>query len=115
MTQQEKIEIVAIYDGWEKYDSIRRPVWYSKGSFRVDGFDIEHFGKYLTSLDWLHPVAMKVLDELFLVNHKLPSRIYSKIYNHCASNMKGGQYLDLFESVVEGIIFFNQQKQKENA
>jgi len=125
MTQKQKIELIALYDGWEKYDSIRRPVWYSKGSFRVDGFDIEHFGKYLTSLDWLHPVAMKVMDEILVFANdffdkancdllRLCLQKHSSIGYACLQPCQNGQYLELFDAVVEEILFINQQKQKEN-
>ena len=116
MTQAEKIELVAVYDGWIKvgYAYLGGELMFQRKLNDAFGYDnkiIDNL-KYLTSLDWLHPVAMKVLDDVYAFNTPIGSRIYGKIFNHCASKPKEGQYLDLFEAVVEGIVFINEQKFK---
>jgi hypothetical protein len=121
MTQSEKIELVAVYDGWRKQTTFRSTPWYLKDGVD-EGGNIEHFNKYLTSLDWLHPVAMRVkkqLEDIMNNQREMCTRdtyfYIEQIDGSCAENQKDGQYIDLFEAVVLAILFINDQKQKQNA
>jgi len=129
MTQQEKIELIAMYDGWEKSEFKFKLTGYTfskSGYCYVREIDLESDMKYITSLDWLHPVAMKVQGEIRVFEMdilakgsygslELCIRKQSSIASSCSRPSQNGQYLNLFESVVEGILFINEQKQKENA
>jgi hypothetical protein len=125
MTQAEKIELIALYDGWEKTGISRLE---NKGSlseykclfrksftdsFRINNQMLENM-PYLTDLNWLHPVAMKVLYHVSSINKPIGYRIYCRVFNHCASKPKDGQYIHLFEAVVCAIQFLNEQKQTTN-
>ncbi len=112
MNDSEKMSIVAEFDGWVKrehqsvfgdrelYDNPTTSQW-------LDSMP------YLTSLDSLHPVAMKVLAEL----KKLP-RLSNKDYyqsairSHCSTPPDNGQYADLFNSVYDAITFLSSQNKK---
>ena len=112
MTQAEKIELVALYDGWEKSE-----FKFAKGhSFTKSGYaciyeeNLDYRMRYLQSLDWLHPVAMKVMDDSEPINGGNSVMIRYKICQKLRKKPINGQYLDLFEAVVEGIVFINEQK-----
>ena len=116
MTQETltKIETIAIYDGWEE-DCILEPgstmLWRHK---ERDGFRWFKDMPYLTSLDWLHPVAMKVLGEPKLKDKSDGITIIAKIIRACSSAPINGEYIALFNAVYDGIVFLNQLKSKEN-
>jgi len=130
MTQKEKIEIVAMYDGWVKvgYSYLGGELLFQKKINHTFGYDNKSIDelKYITSLDWLHPVAMKVQVEILVFARDISAkaeadcnslrlciRKQSSIASACSRPCQNGQYLDLFESVVEAILFINQQKQKK--
>jgi hypothetical protein len=119
MTQEQKIELIALYDGWEKtgYSVAENKRLFRKSCSDSFGFDNERLEtmKYLTDLNWLHPVAMKVLDELSEISDIVALSLHRQIFYNCASKPKDGQYIDLFEAVVCAIQFINEQKQTENA
>lgn len=67
MTTEQKVQVIAEYDGWEETGKIH-PFDNRKGkTYRKAGLiGVQWISSmaYLTSLDWLHPVAMKVLDSI---------------------------------------------------
>ena len=67
---------------------------------------------YLTSLDWLHPVAMKVLGER--KGRDDAETVQSLIRVCCWIAPINGEYIDIFNAVYEGIVFLNELKSKEN-
>ena len=116
MTQETltKIETIAIYDGWEE-DCILEPgstmLWRHK---ERDGFRWFKDMPYLTSLDWLHPVAMKVLHDAVLIAKFDDISLMKKIIRACSCAPINGEYISLFNAVYEGIVFLNEQKSKQN-
>lgn len=126
MITNEMLLLVAKYDGWEivgipffnppykilakQTPSIIKEIPYiSPSGKEYDDWAKEM--KYLTSMDWLHPVALKVLDKLKEISDN-DSALYmrSAIRSHCSTRPDNGQYIDLFNAVYEGIIFINQNK-----
>jgi hypothetical protein len=110
MENNEKIKTIAEYDGWvvkgntaTKYDL--------KGEFlKGDHVAFVPTGmcySYLTSLDWLHPVAMKVLSELYKIKGELAHT--GKIVNNCSRCSVSGKYIDLFNAVYDGIVYLKSQ------
>ena len=114
MTQETltKIETIAIYDGWYKGDGIyqRKMLEPNKGWDILWIIDLQ----YLTSLDWLHPVAMKVLGEPKLKDKSDGITLRAKIIRACSYAPINGEYISLFNAVYEGIVFLNEQKSKQN-
>jgi hypothetical protein len=144
----DKLKTIAEYDGWvikgepdftapykifvkELPDCNKMIPYISSTGKEYDGWEKEL--KYLTSLDWLHPVAMKVLGELrkieaetareyesqpLFVNGvineaKIRARKIDMAYA-CINSIlvycqiparKNGEYTDLFNATVEGIIY----------
>ena len=69
----------------------------------------------LTSLDWLHTVAMKVLGELNELNYSYEeASIRYLITRGCVKKPINGEYVDLFNAVYDGIVFLNDLKSKQN-
>ena len=106
----DKLKIIAEYDGW--VDSGRKHIsldygniYTKKGKYtkRREMFFSEF--PYLTSLDWIHPVAMKVLDGLRNVQDEQKSYYISSIRAHCSTSPINGEYIDSFNATVEGIIY----------
>jgi len=109
MTLKEKVEKVATFDGWDIWHSTHRPTRYIKDDIEISGYISDYFEKYLSDLNWLHPVAMKALDEL----DKLPKSIARdcirrSICHYCSQRPIDGQYCNLFEAVLEAIGFIGQ-------
>ncbi len=121
---QEQIRIIAEYDGWVFHPNATNG---GKNNTFIktcgDGSNvwatIENFKKYLTSLDWLHPVAMKVLDELEDIQYS--SRGDSQIQGKIAVILSGirekcfikpinGEYVDLLDKVTEAIEYLSSNK-----
>lgn len=124
----DKLKIIAEYDGWvikgepdftapykifvKEFPSYDKMIPYiSPTGNEYDGWEKEL--KYLTSLDWLHPVAMNVLDKLTeLFNDTLDGDVFVPVsdleYNikrSCYIRPINGEYIDLFNATVEGIIY----------
>jgi len=128
MTTQEKVKAIAEYDGFKFYPN--KTNLFAEGYYRKSEFEIRlpnPFApselKYLTSLDWLHPVAMNVLDETTKVfNDTLDGDVFVpasdfqyNIKRACYIRAINGEYIDLFNAVYEGIIFLNQNKKDNDA
>jgi hypothetical protein len=64
---------------------------------------------YLTSLDWLHPVAMNVIERLVDVREMEALRQYCSIRSKCAYAPVNGEYIDLFNAVYNGIVYLKEQ------
>jgi hypothetical protein len=134
----EKIKTIADYDGWELcvtgilYEKIgtNQPLQY------LDNLP------YLTSLDWLHPVAMKVMEgirakELELIDYynNQPfhvdgdvnqeviygrqkvriGRLITNILLACSNRPINGEYIDLFNAVYDGIVYLKSQNNGNNS
>lgn len=112
MITNEMIQLVAEYDGMSIFQT-EHDLFFKRGN----GCTLENYDyhllhlKYLTSLDWLHPVAMKLLDCLRKIEINPDSfRYFYNIKNCCGTAPIKGQYNDLFNAVYEGILFINNQK-----
>ena len=130
--QKQKLVVIATYDGW-----VKDGYFYTKDTEMEYLVDIP----YLTCLNALHAVAMKVLDELsvpsklndstkwlYQIYQSLPECsdeefrilesieiIISDIKQACYQKPINGEYIALFEEVYNGVNFLNQQKaQNEN-
>lgn len=137
MTQEEKIKVVAEYDGWKvipegTYNECHnQTTWYGHGGNFGCYHDIKSEAEmlYITSMDWLHPIAMKVIDELkqrvlitanqytgsddndkplYAIIKDAEYRI-GNIQSHCSFEPVLDQYIDLFNSTYEGIELINKQ------
>jgi hypothetical protein len=127
MTQEDKLKLIAEYDGWltipeGTYNEChRQTTWFGHGGNYGCYHDITALSnlKYLTSLDWLHPVTMKVIDELWTIKpaqEEVGSPIYYRhatLRQRCSNAPVNGEYIDLFNSVVEAIEFLNKVKQQQ--
>jgi hypothetical protein len=118
----DKIKTIAEYDGWElrgepefappyKIWVKQFPQWAKMiPCISPSGEEYNDWHKelkYLTSLDWLHPVAMKVLSELYKIKGELAHT--GKIVNNCSRCPINGEYIDLFNSVYDGIVYLKSQ------
>lgn len=116
--QIEMTRVIAEYDGWVESNvqpTHGRMVLYTKEDFSqwLGSFS------YLTSLDWLHPVAMKVMDEIEIIinigkdadSFVEANSIRRNMIIMCYRKPINGQYIDLFTAVFNGIVFLNEQKQ----
>lgn len=130
-TLQEKLEAIAVYAGWlvipegTYIECHKHTIWFGHGGKYDCYHDIHALSelKYLTSLDWLHPVAMKVVDELIKISKENATttdaawaicKLASKIRMSCGKKPNSnGEYTDLFNAVYEGILFINQYKINE--
>lgn len=113
MTTQDKVKVIAEYDGWVN-TGLLHPFKPENGyQYRKEGLiGVSWLPKmqYLTSLDWLHPVAMKVLKSLECEDKcDLPSEFWN-IVNCCHLQPINGEYIDLFNAVYDGIVFLNSNK-----
>ena len=107
----EKIRVIAEFDGWVSPKHLQH--LFDKEGYPQTSIDDL---KYLTSMAWLHPVAMKVLGELREIYDEKevytePPRM-SAIIDSCSFKPINGQYIDLFLAVVEGIKFIDVEKGK---
>ena len=113
----DKLKEISMYDGWEIIpdgtyrECHNQTIWFGHGG----SFDCYHDitaaedMKYLTSLDWLHPVAMKVLGELCNVRDADRSYYISSIRCHCSTAPINGEYTDLFNATYDAIIYLKNQ------
>lgn len=125
--QKQQVVVIATYDN---------KLIYGKPFIEFcDGKHVlpECISKYLTSMDWIHPVAMKVLDELIAESDNL-AEYYNNLplFSEEAREAKqmdkvenlnigirlsiiekpiNGEYIALFEAVYNGVKFLNQQKE----
>jgi hypothetical protein len=132
----EKIKTIAEYDGWvvEVERTLRNEPIMSKAVFPHSHYLYDL--PYLTSLDWLHPVAMKLLNELRakelelidyynnqpfyvddIVNQEV---IYAKrkfrnggaitnILLACSAAPINNEYIYLLNAVYDGIVYLKSQ------
>ena len=127
MTQKqiEQTRVIAKYDGWELRGEPQfiQPykIWIKQlpaGTKMIPYISLsgkEYDGWYndmkdLTSLDWLHKVAMDVMEELeaMLIIPALQETI--KIRSKCAYCPINGEYIDLFNAVYDSVVFLNENK-----
>jgi hypothetical protein len=121
----DKLKIIAEYDGW--VDSGRKHIsldygniYTKKGKYtkRREMFFSEF--PYLTSLDWLHPVAIKVMGELEEARRKEISLDTKPVYDiistyidmikqSCTQPPINGEYTKLFDAVADGIDYLNSK------
>lgn len=125
----EMLQVVAEYDGWElKGEPNFIPpykIWIKhlpQGTNMIpyispSGKEYDDWAKqmkYATSMDWLHPVAMKVLKSLQCEDKgDLPSEFWN-VVNCCSLPPINGQYIDLFKANYEAILFIKQNKETCN-
>lgn len=115
MTTLDKVRVIAEYDGWELVsETIEGRQLYCANKPIVGRLKYEFSDEmyYLTSLDWLHPCAMKVMDELRQTKAVHRQFYIADIYENCSEKPINSEYIDLFNAVYEGIIFLNSQKEK---
>jgi hypothetical protein len=121
-TQIEQTRVIAERDGWVVSGEPDFNPPYKCFSKEMNGFTkvipyisslgIEYDGwhkdmKYLTSLDWLHPVAMNVMDVIRESRKEHYQYYVSLILNACCERPINGKYIDLFNAVYEGIVYLN--------
>ena len=111
MTTQDKIKVIAEYDGMSTFET-EHDLFFKRGvGCTPENYDYHllHL-KHLTSLDSLHPVAMKVLNSLTCEDKgDLPTEFWN-IVNCCHFPPINGEYIDLFNAVYDGIEFLNSNK-----
>ena len=135
MTTQDKVKVIAEYDGWELRGNPEfiepYKIWIKQlpqGTKMIpyispSGKEYDDWAKemkYATSMDWLHPVAMKVLDETTKVfNDTLDKDVFVpasdfqyNIKRACYIRAINGEYIDLFNAVYDGIVFLNSNSNK---
>jgi hypothetical protein len=83
----DKLKIIAEYDGWKNV-----------------GVELMS-SIYLTSLDALHPVAMKVMAALHKDWSFNAEKLTATISYACTKPPINGEYIALFNATVEGIIY----------
>lgn len=93
----DKLKIIMLYD---KHDLYHPFMTYANGE-RVR----MPTPNYLTSLDVLHPVAMKVKAELKKLQQKRAWELVQDIDCMCCKPPINGEYSELFDATVEGIIY----------
>jgi hypothetical protein len=127
MTTQDKVKVIAEYDGWVNTGLLHpfKPVLGYQ--YRKEGLiGVSWLSKmpYLTSLDWLHGTAMKVIDEVKNYSYSLSEHITESRLKHnyihtelfptlidsCCKEPINGEYVDLFNAVYDGIVFLNSNK-----
>jgi hypothetical protein len=118
MTTQDKIKVIAEYDGMSTFET-EHDLFFKRGvGCTPENYDYHllHL-KYLASLDWLHPVAMKVMNGLCVIalskrgNIETKSkRLFHNIKEQCSTFQINGEYIDLFNAVYDGIVFLNSNK-----
>ncbi len=118
MTQlKDKIKLIAEYDGWKFIEAER----HNKHTFpdrfvkTIDGAtECRHFdymNTYLTDLNWLHPVAIKVLHEGEKIENPFVWEEHIQpVTNSAWCKPFCGQHIDLFNAVAVAIKFLNSQK-----
>lgn len=115
--QIEQTRAIAIYAGWTE-DTYSPDNEDQRWISPVVNETCKHYPlkymKFLTSLDWLHPVAMKVLNDLN-VYFNLKSNSYSSNIIYCCRLIPNdrGEYTDLFNATYDGIAFLSTQKQNQ--
>lgn len=118
MSIQDKIKAIAEYDEWREDEVVdiggrlyNNPQRAHLGDNLGEGFAFLGDMKYLTSLDWLHPVAMKVLDDLRkLKEGEDLSHMIFVLRHHCAIKPNNGEYWDLFNAVYDGLLFLRLKR-----
>ena len=109
MTLTDKIRTVAVKDGW--VSPLNLPHLADKDGHRQTAFSDM---KYLTSMDWLHPIAMRVVDELMNFPSSESGFIIYEIRLDCSKKPnEQGQYLDLFNSVYDGVVLLEKIKTEQ--
>ena len=120
---KEQIIDIATYDGWNvipegTYNECHnQTIWFGHGGNYDCYIDITAISgmKYLISLDWLHPVAMRVIDELFAIeyvhNDKIALAQTKEIYEGCMCKPNAqGEYDQLFNSVHAAVKIIKKYK-----
>lgn len=114
MSIEQKIQAIAEYDGWkftnDDPETYPNGYWYigSGVNLRVAQPDL---WKYLRSMDWLHPVAVKVKAEIRKIEFDIePFRLFNHIQICCGSAPVNNEYIDLLNAVYSGIEYLNQKQ-----
>lgn len=101
----EKIKEVAEFDGWKHIEGkalMKHPnhghYWHNEAL------------PYLTSLDFLHPVAMKVLGQLLAYADRESHIIETAIKQACAKPPINGEYTALVDAVYDAIVYLKQHE-----
>lgn len=128
MTQKqiEQTRVIAVYDGWElrgepefiqpykiwikQLSTGTKMIPYiSPSGKEYDGWHNDM--KYLTSLDWLHKVALDVMDRVDAIKHIEYSYTYTQsILKAFRSRPINGEYSDLVDAVYEAIVYLKQHE-----
>jgi hypothetical protein len=117
-TQIEQTRVIALRDKWLEIpegtyaECHRQTLWFGHGGKFDCYHDVTAISdvKYLTSLDWLHPVAMDVLSKLHEDNSFKKLNIEATIECSCVKPPINGEYIDLFNAVYEGIVYLQNQE-----
>ena len=114
MITNEMLQVVAEYDGMSVFQT-EHDLFFKRGiECTPESYDYHllHL-KYATSMDWLHPVAIKAYSELIDCKYNDISDITDRCQTIQVAILRkpvNGQYIDLFNAVYEAILFINQNK-----
>lgn len=108
MTLEQKAVIIATRDGWEKPAS--HSTFYRNGYRHLKNFELTKY--YLTDLNYLMPVAVKVYDALGNSYYRGDGRdLYENLHIKVmtAHKTSEGTYQPLFDAVYEAIVYLKNQ------
>ena len=116
MELTDKIRTVAVFNGEMPMKHI--PAGYGGGDPKPPiPITEKRAAKYLTDLNILHPIAMRVVDELGeLYSYKTDDAyiLREEIQNSCCCKPnQQGQYLDLFQAVYDGVVLLEKIKTEQ--
>lgn len=110
----EKLLLIAKYDGWEVEKTVSE---YGNVFLSKDGavYELKDLS-YLTDLNMLHPVALNVIVDLGKNNENWDCCVNKVdiVQSFSSHPNEKGEYIDLFDSVCEGIELYNRQKSNLN-
>lgn len=104
MTNEQKAVIIATRDGWEKPAS--HSTFYRNGYRHLKNFELTKY--YLTDLNYLVPIAVKVFNEI----GKIHTAGACLMCNHLAKSLwetPEGTYQPLFDAVYDAIIYLENK------
>jgi hypothetical protein len=124
MNTSEQIRVIAEYDGWRlkpisTAGSPKTKRWFHPTLKGLGGrlSLMEHkldSMPYLTDLNYLHKVAMRVLDELeAYIDNPKTTNYRTGIYFGCRQKPNAqGEYTDLLQATYNGITYLNNLKEQ---
>lgn len=103
MTNEQKAEVIAVWDGW-----VKNGICYTNPTTN-EGLIQPIAENYLTDLNYLVPIAVKVFNEI----GKIHTAGACLMCNHLAKSLwetPEGTYQPLFDAVYNAIVYLENQK-----